>query len=440
MHPFDEGALALARAIRARAVSSEEAVQLSLARIAARDPEVAAFVDVHADAARKEARRKDAKPSDAPFHGVPIAVKDMNLVRFRTTRFGGDGMPNVWSPMDDGTVTRLRKAGFVIVGMTATSEMGVVPITEPVGRPPTRNPWAPTRTPGGSSGGAGAAVAAGMVPVAHGADGGGSIRIPAAFCGLVGLKAGRGRIPNNFGMKDPYIIHTCGALAKNVEDSEAMLRVLGGEGPPAKEGPLRVRMVLEVPLVATDPHVRAAIEAAGRVLAEAGHHVELAEPPLGTVDDFLPVWQYLFGQIPVLRAARAEPVTRWLVEGGRKLDRAFVRKRQDELTARWGTWLDGCDVVLTPTVSIPPPPVGAFPREDGEAYFRNAAVLGIWTAPFNVTGQPAVSVPVGVHPVGTPIGAQIAGPLGSEATLHRLARVLEGAFGGFHLPAAVDRR
>lgn len=431
MHPFDIGAVALARAIRAREVSSEDAVRLSLDRIAARDPELAAFVDVHGAAALKEAKRKDAKTTNAPFHGVPIAIKDMNLVRFRTTRFGGDGMPNVWSPVDDGTVSRLRKAGFVIVGMTATSEMGVVPITEPVGRPPTRNPWEPTRTPGGSSGGAGAAVAAGMVPVAHGADGGGSIRIPAAFCGLVGLKASRGRIPNNLGMKDPYIIHTCGALAKNVEDAAAMLRVLGGDGAPAKAGPLRVRMVLEVPLIATDPHVRAATEAAGRVLADAGHHVEVAEPPLGTVDDFLPVWQHLFAQIAILRARRAEPVTRWLVEGGRTLDRAFVRRRQEELTARWGSWLDGCDLVLTPTVSIPPPPVGAFSREDGEAYFRNAAVLGIWTAPFNVTGQPAVSVPVAVHPVGTPIGAQIAGPVGSEATLLAVAQLLESAFGRF---------
>jgi amidase len=439
MHPFDVGAVALARAIRAREVSSEESVRMALARIAERDPEIAAFVEVHGAAALKEARRRDARMSDAPFHGVPIAIKDLNLVRFRTTRFGGDAMPNVWSPMDDVTVSRLRRAGFVFVGMTATSEMGVVPITEPLGRPPTRNPWNPARTPGGSSGGAGAAVAAGMVPVAHGADGGGSIRIPASFCGLVGLKASRGRIPNNLGIRDPHIIHTCGALTRNVEDAEAMLAVQGGEGAPEKPGALRIRLVLDVPLVATDPHVRAAVVDAAKALADEGHVVEEAAPPLGTVDDFLPVWQHLFGQIAVLRTRRAEPVTRWLAEAGRKLDRAFVRERQRELTARWGAWLDGCDVVLTPTVAIPPPLVGEFDRSDGEAYFRSAATLGVWTAPFNVTGQPAISVPVGVHPLGTPIGAQIAGAHGTDATLLRLARTVEAALGAIGRAPMVER-
>ncbi|MES2645032.1 MAG: amidase [Myxococcota bacterium] len=425
MHPMDIGAVALARAIRSRDVSSEEAVGLCLDRIAARDPQLAAFVEVHGAPARKEARKKDAKGSEAPFHGVPIAVKDLNFVRFRTTRFGGRGMPAIWSPMDDVSVSRLRAAGFVILGKTATSELGVVPITEPVGRPPTRNPWDLGRTPGGSSGGAGAAVAAGLVPVAHGSDGGGSIRIPASFCGLVGLKASRGCVPNHLGLSDPDVIYTCGALARNVDDAEAMLRVQGATVGPAKAGPLRIRMLLDVPLLATDPHVRAAVEDIGRVLAAAGHHVEEATAPLGDVDDFLPIWQHLIGNVGLLRASRAEPVTRWLAETGRKLDKGFVRRRHAELSARWSAWLDGCDVVLTPTVGVPPPAVDAYPRDDGEQYFRQAALLGVWTAPFNVTGQPAMSVPVGLHPIGTPIGAQLAGPLGSEATLLALARTIE---------------
>jgi amidase len=425
MHPIDIGAVALARAIRTRQVGSEEAVRLCLERISARDSEVAAFTDVHADTALAVARRKDTKLTPAPFHGVPIAVKDLNFVRFKTTGFGGRGMPTLWSPMDDVSVSRLRAAGFVILGKTATSELGVVPITEPLGRPPTRNPWDPARTPGGSSGGAGAAVAAGLVPVAHGADGGGSIRIPAAFCGLVGLKASRGVIPNNLGSRDPDLIHTCGALTRTVEDAEAMLQVQGVPVAPPKTGPLRIKMLLDVDLVPTDPHVRAAIVDVGRLLSAAGHHVEEAKAPLGEIDDFLPVWQRLFAQIGLLRLGRAEPVTRWLAESGRKLDPAFVRRRQAELTARWGTWLDDCDVVLTPTVSIPPPPVDAYPRDDGEQYFRRAALLGAWTAPFNVTGQPALTVPVGLHPLGTPIGAQLGGPRGSDATLLALARTIE---------------
>lgn len=428
MTPFDTSAVALARAIRQREISSEEAVRLSLTRIASHNEGLHAFVDVFGDAAIKEAKKKDAKLTDAPFHGVPIGIKDLNFVRFRTTRFGSKAMPAIWSPMDDVSVSRLRAAGFVFVGKTATSELGVVPITEPAGHPPTRNPWEPTRTPGGSSGGAAAAVAAGLLPVAHGSDGGGSIRIPASFCGLVGLKAGRGRVPNHLGLKDPLVIYTCGALTRTVEDAEAMIRIQGSPLEAPKTGSLRIRLVLDVPLVATDPHVRAAVEEAARVLRDAGHTVEESTAPHGDVDDFLPIWQRLFGQISLARWHRAEPVTRWLGEAGKHVDVAFVRKRQAELTERWGHWLEGCDVLLTPTVSIPPPLVGSFDPHDGEAMFRGVAVLGAWTAPFNVTGQPAMSVPVGVHPeVGTPIGAQLAGAMGSEATLLALARVIEAA-------------
>ncbi len=434
MHPLDIGAVALARAIRSREVGSEEVVRLCLERIATHDPDLGAFVEVFHAGAIEAARKKDALRrvpgvAEAPFHGVPIGIKDLNFVRFRTTRFGSKAMPAVWSPMDDVSVSRLRAAGFVFVGKTATSELGVVPITEPVGAAPTRNPWDPARTPGGSSGGAAAAVAAGLLPVAHGSDGGGSIRIPASFCGLVGLKAGRGRVPNHLGLKDPGIIYTCGALARNVDDAEAMIAVQGAPLEPARSGTLRVRVVYETPLVATDPHIRRAVEETAKLLAEAGHHVEEAAAPLGDVDDFLPIWQHLFAQVRVMRWHRAEPVTRWLGEAGRAVDTTFVRERQRALTDRWSQWLDGCDVLLTPTVSVPPPMIGSFAIDDGERFFREVAKLGVWTAPFNVTGQPALSVPVGLHPTGMPIGAQLAGPLGSEATLLAVARIVEAHHG-----------
>jgi amidase len=428
MHPIDLGALATAAAIRERKLSCEEAATPVFGRITASNSTLNAFVDEHRTAALREARKKDARASDAPFHGVPLAIKDLNFVRYHTTRFGSRGMPALWSPMDDVTVSRLRAAGFVIVGKTACSELGVLPITEPAGQPPTRNPWGVDRTPGGSSGGAASAVAAGCVPVAHGSDGGGSIRIPASFCGLVGLKATRGRIPNHLGLRDPNIIYTCGALTRTVDDAEAMLNIQGGTGEPARPGPLRIRVVLDVPLVATDPHVRAAIEAAARVLADEGHQVELGVAPPGDVDDFLPIWQHLFAQIAIMRWSRAEPVTRWLGEAGKRHRAADVRARHAELVARWSPFVEGVDALLTPTVAVPPPPIGSLHEEDGEAHFRRVALLGAWTAPFNVTGHPALSVPVGLHPVGTPIGAQLAGPMGSEATLLALARTLEAAF------------
>ncbi|MSQ01108.1 MAG: amidase [Myxococcales bacterium] len=443
MHPLDLGAVALAGAIRRREISAEEAVTGCLQRVASHDPALGAFVQVHADAALKAARTKDRTASDAPFHGVPIAIKDLNFIRFRTTRFGSTAMPAIWSPMDDVTVSRLRKAGFVLLGKTATSELGAVPLTEPAGQPPTRNPWDPERSPGGSSGGAAAAVAAGLLPVAHGSDGGGSIRIPASFCGLVGLKATRGTIPNHLGLRDPTIIYTCGALARNVEDAGAMLSIQGKPLPEAKEGPLRIRVVRDVPLVPTHQDVAAALEQAVRLFTGEGHSIEEISAPAGTVDDFLPIWQQLFSQISIMRWGRAEPVTRWLGEGGKGLDGAFVRQRQAELTARWSPWVDGCDALLTPTVSGPPPRIGQYDAKDGERYFRDVALIGAWTAPFNITGHPALSVPAGLDRDGLPIGLQLAGPMRSDRTLLALARVIEEAMGvrsrprvwaGRHLP------
>lgn len=423
--PLDNGAVPLAAAIRKRELGCEEVTRAVLDRIRRLDPELGAFVEVYEADAIRDAKKKDTRKSDVPFHGVPIGIKDLNFVRFRTTRFGSQAVPSVWSPMDDFTVSRLRAAGFVIVGKLATSELGVVPFTEPSGRPPTRNPWDPSRTAGGSSGGSASAVASGMLPVAHGSDGGGSIRIPAAFCGLVGLKSGRGHIRNAYGLRDPDVIYTCGALCSTVDDAWAMAEVMGSKLAPAKSGKLRVRVLLDNHLVGTDPAIRAAIEAAAARLVDAGHHVEVGVTPGGEIDDFLPIWQRLFGGVKMIPWAKAQPATRWLGERGRTIKPAAVRALQAELTAKWADWLSEFDAVLTPTVSMEPPGIGSFTGDDGEATFRAAALLGVWTAPFNVTGQPAVSVPVGTHPNGTPIGAQIGGAIGAEATILELARLIE---------------
>ena len=195
-------ALVLAKLVREGAISSEELVRHHLARIEAKNPSLSAFVTVFDDAV-KVARRKDRerlRHRDAlpPFHGVPIGIKDLNAVRFTRTHFGSRGMPAIVLPFDDANVRPLRRAGFVILGKLSTSELGAMPVTEPDIHPPTRNPWSPTHTAGGSSGGSAAAVAAGMLPIAQGSDGAGSIRIPSSFCGLYGLKPSRGRIVNQF--------------------------------------------------------------------------------------------------------------------------------------------------------------------------------------------------------------------------------------------------
>ncbi len=433
----DAGPVALARAIRTREISSAEAVGLCLARIERVDPSLHSFVEVYADAARKEAARKDARRTDTSadvpaFHGVPIAIKDLNVVRFRRARFGSQGMPAIWSPVDDRTVGTLRAAGFVILGKTATSELGAMPVTEPSGRPPTRNPWELTRTPGGSSGGSGAAVAAGLVPVAHGSDGGGSLRIPASFCGLVGFKATRGRIPNAFGQDPPNILYTCGALVRTVADAAAMHTAMARPGPsptpPLPPGARpRVRLVLRTPLVTTEPEIEAVVRRVADRLADAGHEiVEDAVPP-GDFDTFLPIWQKLVGSVPLVRWDRAQGVTRWLAEAGRAWTGAQIAERQAMLDAQWTAWA-GDDLILTPTVGVPPPLVGAFDHDGGEAAFRAAAVLGAFTAAFNVTGQPAISVPAGLHPtLGVPIGVQLALPRGQDEALLRIAAEVESA-------------
>lgn len=431
MSILDAGPVAIAAAIRRKEASSEEITRAFLARIEAQ-ASLGAFVEVRPERAIADARRKDAARGQAdlpPFHGVPIGVKDLNFVRFWRTRLGTRGLPPIWSPMDDVTVGRLREAGFVFLGKTATSELGAMPVTEPDGQPAARNPWDPARTPGGSSGGSAAAVAAGLLPVAHGSDGGGSIRIPASFCGLVGLKATRGRIPNAFGSRDPEVIYTCGALTRGVADASALFEVMARTRvslePPA---PLRIRLALESPLGTTDPGVRQRVEELATLLEAMGHSIEAVSTTAISLEEFLPVWQTLFTRLRFVRWDRTQPVTRWLVAGGRALPPGLALERQRDITRRVLAWQEGADVLLTPTVPVPPPLVGAYADLDGEAAFRASAVLGSFTAAFNVTGQPAISVPAGLHPtLGLPVGAQLVGAMGTDERLLALAQAIEAA-------------
>jgi amidase len=341
-------------------------------------------------------------------------------------------------------VARLRKAGFVVVGKTSTSELGSMPVTEPDIHAPTRNPWDIGVTAGGSSGGAGAAVAAGMVPIAQGGDAAGSIRIPSSFCHLFGLKPSRGRVQNPFTLDDEHIIWSCGPLANTVGDAAAVLDVMAGvtvgkphwaplPGRPfaqlAEEAPrgLRVGLAVRSNHVETEPDIAAAVERVARELSKMGHHIEerTLDLPEGIIEEFLPVWQATAATAPVYDWSLTQPVTRWLGEQGMRVDHAEVVRIIQQLGAVVLERFGDADVWVTPTVAVAPPAIGAWKHLSPPETFREATKLGVFTAPFNISGQPAASVPAGRSRKGHPVGVQIAGKPLADGLVLALARELE---------------
>jgi len=447
-------ALAQARLVARREVSSEELTRLYLARIDELNPLLQAFVRVWPAAALRSARRKDAQVRAGrtlpAFHGVPIGVKDMNLVRGRVTRFGSRAVA-ILAFRDCRTTASLRRAGFVLVGKTATSEFGAIPVTEPDLHPPTRNPWDPTRTAGGSSGGAACAVAAGLLPIAHGSDGGGSIRIPSALVHVFGMKPSRGRVPNAYRQEDRHVLYTCGAISRSVEDAAAMLDVLAGLdvgrphwlAPPDRPfaiscreapGPLRVGLVLEPTAgVPAHPTIREATLAVARLLETLGHRVEERRPPPISVDDFLPLWRWQMARVPVFRPGRLQPVTRELRAAGRRIPTEVALALQERMTRELDPLMHGVDLLLSPTVGVLTPAVGAWRGLPPAETFAAAAALGVFTAPANVTGAPAASVPAGLLDGRWPMGIQLVGRPGDDALVLSVSHVLEQAMPWAHL-------
>ncbi len=456
-------ALTQARLIRERAVSAVELARLYLARIERIDPDLSSFVQVLRRSALAEAARRDAElarlgPSDVgPFHGVPIGIKDLNLARGSFTRFGSHAYRFLWTPFDDKTTARLRRAGFVVLGKLSTSEIGAMPVTEPDTHPATRNPWNLAHSSGGSSGGSGAAVAAGLLPIAQGSDGAGSIRIPSAFCHLYGIKASRGRVEDSYGRPDRDTLVTTGPIARGVEDAAAMLDVMAGitvgephwaprPGAPFLElarrapGRLRVRFVTRSPITETHPEIAAAVVATARLLEGLGHHVDEGAVAGGTLEEFMPVWQRMIADVPVPPWARLQPITRWLADAGKRVRPEDAAALQRTLEKRVLAWFGDADVWVTPTVALPAPKVGAYSQPPHEESFRRAAAIGAFTAPFNISGQPAASVPAGLTSDGSPIGVQIAGRLNGEGTVLALSRQLEEAMPWSHrLSPVFDR-
>jgi amidase len=445
-------ALEQARWIEARRVSVTELTTFYLDRIRAHDGRLHAFVDVLARAALKDARAKDrSRDRVGPFFGVPIGIKDLNFVRGSFTRFGTRALKWLWTPFDDAMTAQIRRGGFVILGKLTTSELGAMPVTEPPTHPPTRNPWDLARTAGGSSGGSAAAVAAGLLPIAQGSDGAGSIRIPSALCHLFGFKASRGVVPDPYRRSDPRNLSVSGPIARTVDDAAAMLDVMAGVSPridghaprssqsyaeAARRRPprLRIRVALASPLATPDPEIRARVEKTARVLEELGHHVEEGPIADGTLQEFLPLWQRVIASVPVPSGALG-PVPQWLARAGKTLSKRDVEARHDMLSRRILDWFGDADLWLTPTVARVPPRVGELDRGSPDKTFEAAAVLGAFTAPFNITGQPAASIPAGLTSGGLPIGVQLAGRPDQDATVLAVCRELEEAMPWRHLSA-----
>jgi amidase len=461
MNLADLSAADLARRIAAGDATAAEAVEASLERIERRNPGVNAFSVVLADEARAQAARLDDRRAAGepvgPLHGVPVAIKEEIDVAGCVTTFGGRG--NSTPASEDGEVVRrLRQAGAVIMGKTRMPEFGQWPFTESVDGGITRNPWDRTRTPGGSSGGTAAAVALGMVPVGIGGDGGGSIRIPAACCGLFGLKPTRGRVTSHPLPHLWWALGTTGPLTRTVLDSALVYDVIRGNvssdrftaGEPATSfiaaagfDPERLRIGWSTRPVTRGvrparEHV-AAVEETARLLAELGHDVREIDPhyPDPTAA-FVP--QFLGGVRDeadgVEHYDRLEKRTRqvyrlgsWVTES--VLDRALAAGERLSVKAnRVFTGFpgqDGVDVLLTPTIGPRPRAVGVLDRGGPVSAALKATPMIAWTALWNVTGNPAASVPTGLAADGLPVAVQLVGRMGDEPTLLRLAAQLERA-------------
>ena len=439
-----------AQLVRSGEVSSEELVAVSLERIERLDPLLNAFVTVCAEEALATARVFDSTPGDAPFRGVPIAVKDLAATAGIRTTYSSRAYAEYVPDFDTAVVRRIREAGFVIVGKTNTPEFGTVAFTESELNGATRNPWSTELTPGGSSGGAAAALAAGLVPTSHATDGGGSIRIPASCCGLFGLKPSRGRVSTApFGSLEG--LSTAGPLTRSVEDAAHLLDVLAGYEPgdpwwaPPPERPfaettgeppprLRIAVTSTPPTdVPVDPECVRAVSSAAELLAELGHDVRDETPPWRTDDlfhTFIAVWQVGPALHPVDDALMT-PLNRGLVESARASTAADYGRAVAslQLLARRivAFWSD-VDIVLTPTLALPPVPIGWQDAVDGpiEQLLRNVEFTP-FTAVANLTGLPAMSLPLHWSADGLPIGVHAIGPPAGDALLLQLAAEVEAA-------------
>jgi amidase len=463
----DLDAIAQSELVRSGELKPVELVDAAIARIEATNSELNAVIAPLFGKARAQALASDRHPG--AFPGVPLLLQDLGAHAAGDPHHAGMKLLRDlgWVETSDTLpVQKLRSAGFVFLGKTNTSELGLLPTSEPEAYGATRNPWDPTRSAGGSSGGSAAAVATGLVPVAHAVDRCGSLRIPASNCGLVGLKPSRGRVAVDTGVAERW----CGfwvehVVSRSVRDSAALLGVLGGPMPgdrytaaaplrpftdelDADVGPLRIGLSSQGPHdTPVHPECAGAVNHAARLLAARGHHVEEAYPaalddpgamgPLATVIMAavlreLELWGEKVGR--PLTQYDVEPLTWAVSELARKCTISrylaaveFLHGHGRRLSAWWGP--EGFDLLLCPTSAEPPPRLGEFAPEPGNPFagFVRAAAISGFASPWNLTGQPAISLPLHWSREGLPIGVQLVAAFGREDLLLRVAAELERA-------------
>ncbi len=455
----DYDAVGLAELIRAGEVTAAEVLEAALARMRAMQPELNAVVHEMSDEAL---RCLAAGLPDGRFTGVPFMLKDLHILYAgQPTRNGSRFYADFVADHDSEIVARYKAAGLVTIAKTNTPEFGLCASTESVADGPAPNPWDLTRSGGGSSGGSATAVAAGVLPAAHATDGGGSIRIPASCCGLVGLKPTRARNPVGPDVGE-NLIGVGHVVSRSVRDSAHMLDAvagpeLGAPHWPAPAGPtfaaevgvdpgrLKVAVSKRVRADATlDPACAAAVDGAAALLAELGHAVEEADPPVD-LDWIAAVWRRFSGvnaratlarrEAALGRAAgrdELEPITRLSAEEGQRLAAPdFLRAVQDihAFGRRMAIFHRDYDILLTPTLGARPVPLGhlAMTTEDIDGYYDRLFRLIPFTPVQNLSGQPAITLPLHWSDDGLPVGVQLAARFGDEATLIRLAGQLEEA-------------
>ena len=401
------------------------------------DPLVHAFQLVRAKEVLQEARRIDSLVGrkGLPLLGVPIAVKDNVDVAGCPTREGSAATPLTPAERDDELVRRLRDAGALIMGKTRTPELCIWPFTESVSFGITRNPWDLSRTAGGTSGGSAAAVAAGMVPLAIGSDGGGSIRIPAAACGVFGIKPSSGLVPTHKNQPHWFGLTEWGVLSNSVDDAALALGVLADKeslrSVSLSSSKLRIGASVDSPGgVRVEEEVRKAFDHILNVLEYLGHKVELTTPPYTKRDSRAASHRYLVGvaaEASHLDVRLLEARTRRVVNIGRLRGRIWGIQEEvpDSIKRRFERWFEEFDLLVTPTLATLPFRAGAYHGKGARATLRGATAFAPFTNVWNLVGYPAVSVPAGTSADGLPIGVQLVTRQGGDSLLLEVAKQLE---------------
>jgi amidase len=445
-------ALELAELVRRRQVTPTELVAGYVERIEELDSDLNAFVTTCYEEGLEEARQaEDATGALPPFHGVPLPIKELTDTAGIRTSYSSRAFAEHVPSADAAVVRRLRDAGFIVMGKTNAPEFGSIPVTESELHGACLNPWNTALTPGGSSGGAAAAVAAGLAPAAHGTDGGGSIRIPASCCGLFGLKPARGRVSNAPYADGSVALGGSGPITRTVADAAALLDAMAGyewgdpNWAPTPERPfleevddepkrLRIAFTTAPPVdVSVDSTCARAAQEAAALLADLGHHVDEATPEWRSDEFeslFLRVWQMgpaLYPADPLL----FEPLNRAFVERAHETSSVeyghAVMRLQRSCRPILAFWAD-YDVVLTPTLAQRPVPVGwLFEGDDPWEWIDRAIQFTPFTPLVNVLGVPAVSLPLSQTDDGIPVGVQLIGRPADEATLLRVSAQVERA-------------